>query len=193
MCSSNSGSRLSRILLCWIKLDRLSLPFVGCFMRSCIGWSRSLLYFAACTISLVSRRSSIDCISVIVSMSMTGVLFMAPVIILKAWFCIPDSLLVLDFAAVELAAIPYSRTGRILPTYSFFSILWSAPHWVPDSFFISASLIFALAWFFWSWFFHVSRRSKVTPKYVGVSSACSSRPLSFRLTFCCLLERLKTV
>ena len=44
-----------------------------------------------------------------------GVLRMAPVI-LMTWCCALDSLLEFDFAALDLAAIPYSRTGRILPT-----------------------------------------------------------------------------
>ena len=51
-----------------------------------------------------------------VSIADMGVLRMAPVIILMAWHCTQHSLLEFDFAAVELAAIPYSRTGRILPT-----------------------------------------------------------------------------
>ena len=45
-----------------------------------------------------------------------GVLCMAPVIILMAWCCTLDGLLEFDFALEELATIPYSRTGRILPT-----------------------------------------------------------------------------
>ena len=51
-----------------------------------------------------------------VSIADMGVLRMAPVIILMAWCCTLDSLLEFDFAAMELASIPYSRTGRILPT-----------------------------------------------------------------------------
>ena len=50
-----------------------------------------------------------------VSIADMGVLCMTPVIILMAWCCTLDSLLEFDFAAVELAAIPHSRTGRILP------------------------------------------------------------------------------
>ena len=51
-----------------------------------------------------------------VSIADMGVLRTAPVIILMAWWCTLDSLLEFNFAAVELAAIPYSRTGRIRPT-----------------------------------------------------------------------------
>ena len=51
-----------------------------------------------------------------VSIADMGVLHVAPVIILMAWCCTLDSLLEFDFAAVELAAIPYSKTGWILPT-----------------------------------------------------------------------------
>ena len=50
-----------------------------------------------------------------VSVADMGVLRLTPVIILMAWCCTLDSLLEFDFGAVELAAIPYSRTGRILP------------------------------------------------------------------------------
>ena len=114
--SSSSEFFLSRILLCCRKLDLFSLPLVGWFMRSCIGWSWSLLNFAACVSTLISCLSSRGCRPVTVSIADMGVLRMAPVIILMAWCCTLDSLLEFDFAAVELAAIPYSRTGRILPT-----------------------------------------------------------------------------
>ena len=43
-----------------------------------------------------------------VSMAETGVLRMEPVIMLMAWCCTLDSLLEIDFAALELAAISYS-------------------------------------------------------------------------------------
>ena len=114
--SSSSEFLLSRILLCCRKLDLFSLPRVGWFMRSCIGWSWSLLTFAACVSILVSCLSSRGYRPVTVSIADMGVLRMAPVIILMAWCCTLISLLESDFAAVELAAIPYSRTGRILPT-----------------------------------------------------------------------------
>ena len=62
-----------------------------------------------------------------VSIADIGGLRIAPVIILMAWCCTPDSLLEFDFAAVELAAIPYSRTGRILLTELFQYVLISTP------------------------------------------------------------------
>ena len=61
-----------------------------------------------------------------------GVLCMAPVIILMAWCCNLDRLLEFDFAAVELAAIPYIRSDQ--------------RHTLCITvFFIKASRIFALA------------------------------------------------
>ena len=114
--TSSSEFLFSRVLLCCRKLDLFILPFVGWFMRSFTGWSWSLLNFAACVSILIYCLSSRGWRPVTVSIADMGVLRMAPVIILMAWCCTLDSLLEFDFAAVELAAIPYSRTGRILPT-----------------------------------------------------------------------------
>ena len=52
---------------------------------------------------------------VVFSSVLMGVVFIAPVMILMAVFCVLSSLLVLDFAAVDQADIPYSITGRIVP------------------------------------------------------------------------------
>ena len=67
-------------------------------MRSCIGWSWSLLNFAAYVSTLISYLSSRGCRLVTVSIADTGVLRMAPVIILMAWCCTLDSLQEFDFA-----------------------------------------------------------------------------------------------
>ena len=58
--------------------------------------------------------SSVGCRPVTISIANIGVLRMAPVTILMAWCCALHSLLELVFVAVEFAAIPYSRSGRIL-------------------------------------------------------------------------------
>ena len=52
----------------------------------------------------------------VVSSYLKGVVFMAPVIILMAWFWILESFSAVALEAVDVAAIPYPRTGRTLPT-----------------------------------------------------------------------------
>ena len=74
-------------------------------MRSCIGWSWSLLNFAASVSNLISCLASIDCRPVTVSIAEVGVIRMKPFIILMAWCCTLDSLFEFYFAAVELADI----------------------------------------------------------------------------------------
>ena len=74
---------------------------------------------------------------------------MVPIIIVVVWCCTLDSFLEFNFAAVDLAVILYSRTGQILSTQNFFDTFLPAPHPVQDSFFIKASIIFALPWFLW--------------------------------------------
>ena len=49
---------------------------------------------------------------IVVSSEVIGVVRIAPVIILIAWFCILVSFTVFDFEAVEVAAMPYSMTGE---------------------------------------------------------------------------------
>ena len=67
---SSSECLLSRIPLCCRKLDLFSLPLVGWFMRSCIGWSWSLLNFAACVYSIFKGKNLACIISLKKSVSL---------------------------------------------------------------------------------------------------------------------------
>ena len=53
---------------------------------------------------------------VVVSSSLMGVVFMAPVIILMARFSALEFFSAVASEAVDVAAIPFSRTGRTLAT-----------------------------------------------------------------------------
>ena len=106
MWSSSSGYYLPRILLWWIKLDLLSLPFVGLLILLCMGWTVSLLNFAAWVSTLVLLLFSRDCRPVVLSSVEIGVWRMAPVITRMAWFWILLVFSVLDFAAVQLEVMP---------------------------------------------------------------------------------------
>ena len=147
-----------------MKLSLFSLPFVGWDNLCLIGWSCSLLNLAAWLSSLRSLRSSSDWSPVIVSSSIIGVDFMAPVMMRVAWFCTLLSRSKLDLAVVPHAVMPYSSTGLTLPVYSLLRVTVSAPHVVPANFFVRASHTLALASAFSVCCFQVSRLSKVTPR-----------------------------
>ena len=100
-----------------------------------------------------------------------GVDLIDPVMMRAAWFWTLLSLSILVLAVVPHAAMPYSRTGLTLPVYSLLRVEASAPHVVLASFFMSASRTFALDSVLLVCCFQVSRLSKVTPRYVGLSSA----------------------
>ena len=100
-----------------MKLSLFSLPFVGWDNLCLIGWFCSLLNLAACLSSLRSLRSSSDWSPVIVSSSIIGVDFMAPVMLWVAWFCTLLTRSKLDLAVVSHAVMPYSSTGLTLPVY----------------------------------------------------------------------------
>ena len=110
-----------------------------------------------------------------------------------AWFWILLIFSILVLAVVPHAAMPYSRTGLALPACSLFRVEASAPHVVLASFFMSASRTFALDLVLCVCCFQVSRLSKVTPRYVGLSYAFRVWFPSRRVTFCSFGERLKTV
>ena len=64
---------------------------------------------------------------VVVSSCVVGVVFMATIIILMAWFYIFAHLLEFSFAAVQVDVVPHSTTDITLLTYSFFNVLRYAP------------------------------------------------------------------
>ena len=110
---SSSGFLLSKILLCWSWILLAPFPLLDDLYVH-VSDGPGVLNFAACVSTLISSLSSLGCTPVTISIADMGVLRMAPVI-LMAWCCTLDSMLEFDFAAVELAAIPYLRIGRIFP------------------------------------------------------------------------------
>ena len=161
--SRMSSCRRSSILLWWMKLPLFSLSFVDWDSLCLTGWSCSLLNLAIWFSSLKSPRSSGDWSPVIVSSSIIGVDFMAPVMMRVACFCTLLTRSKLDLAVVPYAVMPYSSTGLTLPMYSLLRVTVSAPHVVPANFFMRASRTLTLASAF-SACFHVSRLSRVTPR-----------------------------
>ena len=113
-----------------------------------------------------------------------GVDLMDPVMTRAACFWTLLILSILVLAVVPHAAMPYSRTGLTLPVYRLLRVEASASHVVLASFFMSASRTFALDSVLRVCCFQVSRLSKVTSRYVGLSSAFRVWFPSRRVTFC---------
>ena len=106
---------LERNLLVWTKLFLFNLFWARFLSFFCIGWSWSALYFSPWIRSFVSRLLLRGCTPVVDSIAAMGVDFIAPVIILRAWFCTLSrvSLFVLDVE--DQAEEAYSITGRTAP------------------------------------------------------------------------------
>ena len=69
-------------------------PFDGLLITGCMGWSMSLLNFVVCVNTLAFLLFSVVCDPVTVSSSIIGMVHMACVAILMAWFWILAILLV---------------------------------------------------------------------------------------------------
>ena len=89
------------------------------FVRLCSfvfsGWDGSLLAFSACVRALHSRLDSKGSMSAVFSISLTGVVFMAPRMILSPAFWTLSSLLLLVFDAVVHEVEAYSAIGLMAP------------------------------------------------------------------------------
>ena len=88
--------------------------------------------------------------------------------------------------------MPYSRAGLTFPTYALFRVFMSAPHLEPANFLTIVKRVLAFFSAFSMRGFHVSRLSKVMPRYVGLSSCFKHSPFILSTTFYWLGERLNT-
>ena len=119
------------------------------------------------------------------SISETGVVFIAPKMVLRPRFWTRSNLLFVDLAATIQEEEEYSRAGLTVPVYTVLCILELASHLVPDSFLITASRLMPLASISSRCGFQVRRGSSFTPRNVGMSTwgRYSSPALIFTLSF----------
>ena len=164
------GSRLgvSKDLRRYLALDekllRFSLDFSPLLTRICIGWAFRCWNFTNWFIVFWSFLSSMECRPVSASISLIGVLFIPPVIILRHWFCTLSAFWKLPFDAFHQVAMPYSTAGLTYPMYAFLRTDMLAPQLVPDNFFMRAARRTPFVWTLSICLFHVSLGSNTTPR-----------------------------
>ena len=127
------------------------------------------------------------------SISVIGVVFIAPVIKRRAWFCVLSRVCWLDVAVVDQALDPYSRQGLTAPWHTVFRIRSLALQLVPASFLIVARFHLALASAVCTCCFQVMRLSKVTPRYVASSATASGVSPNLIFPAFCFLESVNSV
>ena len=113
ICGSGiSSCVLLRSLAKWLRLCLFSLFLVGAASFLWSGWPGSLLIFSVWVRTLNVLRSSRGSRSALFSISLMGVVFMAPTMALNATFWTLSSLLLLVFEAVAQEVVTYSIMGR---------------------------------------------------------------------------------